>query len=132
MFYFINYFGPKNTLLYEFYLSAYTVLLSADKGIVLKDDYPINVFGINPAKWLQDLLAPFYIFIKMKFEGSVQSSEDLLNSGTVTCRGKQTQQLFWWTKEKAQFEITVNKGQVQSFTTISGNKKLQVTCVAEN
>ncbi|MBL0356749.1 MAG: urea transporter [Chitinophagaceae bacterium] len=132
MFHFTNYFGPKNTLLYQFYLSAYTVPMSSDKGITVSDNYPINVFGQNPVKWLQDILAPFYIFINMKFEGSVQGSQDVLNSSTITYVAKQTQQLFWWRKEKRNFEIEVSNGQLRSFCSTANNKKLTVTCIAEN
>lgn len=132
VFYFTNYFGPKDTLLYQFYLCAYTVLLSTDKGIVLKDNYPINVFGVHPARWLQDVLAPFYIFINMKFESTVQSEQDMLGSGKIYCRSKQTQQLFWHKKEKRNFDIEISNGQLQSFTVNSDNKKLTITCVAEN
>jgi urea transporter/murein DD-endopeptidase MepM/ murein hydrolase activator NlpD len=131
-FYFTNYFGPKNTLLYQFYLCAYKVLLSSDKDITVKDNYPIDVFGINPARWLQDLISPFYIFIKMKYEGKVQSSNDMLGSGTIHCSSRQVQQLFGMPKEKRQFEMEITNGQIQSFTSISNNKKIQATCTVEN
>jgi urea transporter/murein DD-endopeptidase MepM/ murein hydrolase activator NlpD len=131
-FYFTNYFGPKNTLLYQFYLCAYKVLLSSDKAITVKDNYPIDVFGINPARWLQDLISPFYIFIKMKFEGNVASSQDMLGSGTIHCSSKQVQQLFGWPTNKQQFEMEITNGQIQSFTSISNNKKIQATCTVEN
>jgi murein DD-endopeptidase MepM/ murein hydrolase activator NlpD len=131
-FYFTNYFGPKNTLLYQFYLCAYKVLLSSDKAITVKDNYPIDVFGINPARWLQDLISPFYIFIKMKFEGNVASSQDMLGSGTIHCNSKQVQQLFGWPTNKQQFEMEITNGQIQSFTSISNNKKIQATCTVEN
>ena len=132
VFYFTNYFGPKNTLLYQFYLCAYTMLLSSDKGIVLKDNYPINVFGMHPVRWLQDVLSPFYIFIKMKFESHVEASQAVLSSGKIKCNSKQTQQLFWCMKEKRNFEMEVSNGHLQSFTSTKNNIKLQVTCVAEN
>ncbi len=132
VFYFTNYFGPQNTLLYQFYLCAYKVLLSSDKAITVKDNYPIDVFGVNPAKWIQDLLSPFYIFIRMKYEGQVQVSQDMLGSGSIHCSSKQVQQLFGWPKEKRNFEMEISNGQLQSFSSTSNNKKLQVTCVAEN
>jgi len=132
VFYFTNYFGPKNTLLYQFYLCAYKVLLSSDKNIIVKDNYPIHLFGIHPVRWLQDLLSPFYIFIKMQYECCVQPSQDILSSGNVRCNSKQVQQLLGWPQEKFRFEMEISNGQLQSFTSTSGNKKLQVTCVAEN
>ena len=132
MFYFTNYFGPKTSLLYQFYLCAYTVLLSSDKDIVLKDNYPINLFAWSPVRWLQDIVSPFYIFIQMKFESSVEASQDMLSSGMVRYNSKQTQQLFWWIKEKRNFTLEVNNGQIQSFSSTTNNLKLLIKCVAEN
>lgn len=131
-FYFTNYFGPKNTLLYQFYLCAYKVLLSSDKNITVNDNYPLDVFGINPARWLQDLLSPFYIFIKIKFEGKVAISKDMLGSGTIHCSSKQVKQLFGWPKNIQQFEMEINNGQIKSFTSITNNIKLLITCTVEN
>ena len=132
MFYFTNYFGPKTSLLYQFYLCAYTVLLSSDKDLVVKDNYPINVFGWSPVRWLQDIVSPFYIFIQMKFESSVAASQDVLSSGSVQYSSKQTQQLFWWIKQKRTFTLEVNNGQIQSFSSTTHNLKLSIQCVAEN
>ncbi len=132
IFYFTNYFGPKTSLLYQFYLCAYTVLLSSDKDLVVKDSYPINVFGWSPVRWLQDIVSPFYIFIQMKFESSVASSQDVLSSGSVQYSSKQTQQLFWWIKQKRTFTLEVNNGQIQSFSSTTHNLKLLIQCVAEN
>ena len=132
MFYFTNYFGPKNTLLYQFYLCAYKVLLSNDNNIVIKDNYPIHVFGMNIVRWLQDFISPFYIFIKMKYEAEVTGSQDALGGGSIQCTSKQIQQLFGWTTLKKTSTIAVNNGQIQSFTTNSSKQKLTVQCVAEN
>jgi hypothetical protein len=133
MFYFTNYFGPKTSLLYQFYLCAYTVLLSSDKGIVLQDNYPINVFGWNPVRWLQDIVSPFYIFIQMKFESNVEASQDVLNSSSsIQYSSKQTQKLFWWIKEKRRFNLEINNGQIQTFSSTTNNLKLLIKCVAEN
>jgi urea transporter len=132
MFYFTNYFGPKNTLLYQFYLCAYKVLLSNDKNMVIKDNYPIQVFGKHIARWLQDIIAPFYIFIKMKYEAEVAGSQDVLGGGSIQYTSKQIQQLFGWPTQKKTFAIEINNGQIQSFTSNSKNQKLTVQCVAEN
>ena len=132
MFYFTNYFGPKNTLLYQFYLCAYKVLLSNDKNMVIKDNYPIQVFGMHIARWLQDIISPFYIFIKMKYEAEIAGSQDVLGGGSIQCTSKLIQQLFGWPTQKKTFEIEISNGQIQSFTSNSKNQKLTVQCVAEN
>jgi hypothetical protein len=55
-----------------------------------------------------------------------------LGSGTIHCSSRQVQQLFGMPKEKRQFEMEITNGQIQSFTSISNNKKIQATCTVEN
>lgn len=131
-FYFTNYFGPKNTLLYQLYLSAYKVLLSSDKAVTLTDNYPLNTAGINAWRWLQDLLAPFHIFIRLNFEGWATTKADQLGSGVVQLHSRQLLHFFGLRKEKGRFEITVENGRLQGFTFEREHKKTTVTCIAEN
>lgn len=132
VFYFTNYFGSKNSLLYFFYLSAYKVLLSTEKNIAVSDEYPINVFGLNPVRWLQDIVAPFYIFIKRKFESSVIADGGALANDNIIFTSSQTQQLFWQQKEISQSSVQISAGQLSSFTIKINHKTIQASCIAEN
>lgn len=127
-FYFTNYFGPKNSLLYFFYQSAYKVLLSTDKKITITDYFPLNVFGLHPLKWLQDILSPFYIFIRMRFECTVKQDENGLSTNSISFNSKQVHELFWKSKTQCTSDVTVENGHLKSFTIHLKNKSIQALC----
>ena len=128
VFYFTNYFGAKNTLLYYFYLAAYKVLLSSEKAIAVDDSFPLNVFGNHPLKWLQDLVAPFFIFMKMKYNSRVQQDEGLLPSGKINFESHLSKRVFIKNKEAMKATVEVENGQLQSFTIFSTSKTIKAIC----
>jgi urea transporter/murein DD-endopeptidase MepM/ murein hydrolase activator NlpD len=128
-FYFTNYFGSRKTLLYKFYQVAYKVLLSSDKKLSVKDYFPLNVYSVNPIKWLQDILAPFYIFIRMRFESEVQQNDGLLNNGSISFSSTQTLEIFGIDKQQSTATVNIENGQLHSFTIQTPNKTIQATCI---
>jgi urea transporter len=67
LFYFISFYGDKNSLLYNFYLAAYKVVFNSTEGISINDSFPLNITGNKPLLWLQDIIAPFYRFININY-----------------------------------------------------------------
>ncbi len=128
VFYFTNYFGERNTLLYYFYVSVFKVLLSSEKAITVTDSYPLNAFGIHPLKWLQDFVAPFFIFMKMKFNSIIQQNDGLLSSGRIVLESRQSKNIFLNNKETMKAKVEVENGQLQSFTIYLPNKTIEAKC----
>ncbi|MFT3912399.1 MAG: urea transporter [Ferruginibacter sp.] len=132
VFYFSNYFGSKRSLLYHFYLAAYKIVLSTDLNVTITDNYPLNVLGFHPLRWIQDLIAPFHIFIKIKYESNNKSTATMLGSGEVTLESKRINQWLWSKKEKSSASITIKNGEIQSFNFKSDSKNIQASCKKEN
>jgi hypothetical protein len=132
VFYFSNYFGTKKSLLYHFYLSAYKVVLSAEMNMTVTDNYPINVFGYHPLRWLQDIIAPFYIFIKIKYVSVHKTDGSMLSGGNIILQSKRMHQLLWHKKGKSVSEIFIHDGKIQSFNIQLHNKTIQASCKSEN
>ncbi len=127
-FYFTNYFGSKKTLLFLFYQATYKVVLSTDKQITVQDCFPLNVFTYNPFKWLQDVLAPFFIFINIYFESKIEKDDTVLGSGSITFSSKQFQQILWVEKLRSTAEVTITNNQVSSFNIQINNQTIKAVC----
>lgn len=127
LFYFTNYFGKKDTLLYLFYLAAYKVLLSSEKDISVNDNYPINILGFKPIRLIQDFIAPFSIFIKINYQSRVKK-ESGLSDPVIELKSTQNQSIFGITKEKMQSTIIVQNGVLHAFNVIINNKTIKATC----
>ncbi|WP_201982967.1 urea transporter [Hymenobacter rubidus] len=67
VFYFTAFYGSEASWLYLFYQAAYRVPLVSLPGQATHDVFPLSVVK-NPAlTWAQDVLAPFYRFLKPTF-----------------------------------------------------------------
>lgn len=80
---FTNYQGKKNTLLYYFYLAAYKFILGNYKGIKITDTYPANTLNNKMLIWLQDFIAPFYMFLKPQYQLFHHNSSDELSDDEI-------------------------------------------------
>jgi urea transporter len=127
-FYFTNFFGSKNSLLYLFYQVAYKVIMSSDKSLTVEDYFPLNTFQSNSIKWLQDLISPFYLFIRMRYTSTVKQDENLLQNAAISFESTQEQE-FFWSKKKLFTGITrINNGQLDSFTIQFNNQIIEAKC----
>ena len=67
VFYCTAFYGPKHSWLYLFYLAAYRVPLVSLPPPITHDTFPFPVVRNPLLTWTQDLLAPFYQFLKPTF-----------------------------------------------------------------
>lgn len=128
VFYFTNYFGKKDTLLHQFYQSAYKVLLSSERALTINDYFPINSFVSAPIKWIQDLLAPFYLFIRLRYESTVAVNTNQIGGSRQIIESYQIQELLWKTKQKTESSIIIENGKITEFSFNSKDRKTNAVC----
>jgi len=83
MFYFYDFEGSKSSLLFKFYLGTFKILLATYNDLVVKDIVPINHFNNKMVLWLQDFLAPFYLFTKANYVSKVLKTDSIHNPKDV-------------------------------------------------
>jgi urea transporter len=76
VFYFTRFYGDKRSILFLFYQSAYKINLSAH---VTTDYYAIDAEQFKPSLWLQDLIAPFFIFSQNIYSNYITPKNDGLS-----------------------------------------------------
>lgn len=67
VFYFTNFYGDTQSILYQFYLSVFKVVLSYLPQVTIKDVFPLSVVHTPIFRWLQDFAAPFIQIIKPSY-----------------------------------------------------------------
>ena len=132
LFRFTNYFGTRSGLLYQFYLAAYSILLSTEKTLPVQDQFPVNQLKNTPQRWIQDLLAPFVIFLKMDYYSVVSGESTLLGSGSVQCVSTISSPRFMQSKKIQQFSIQVAQSAIRSFTFTHNNQTITAICSPAN
>ncbi|MBN8686630.1 MAG: urea transporter [Chitinophagales bacterium] len=128
LFYFTNFYGNRNGLLYLLYITAYKILMSPETGIPVYDHYPQGLFGNWFTRWIQDLAAPFYLFTRWTYSSQLKV-HDGLSGGEITldCFGirrtgkKETNLL--------KGAVTIKGGAISGFTLNFNHQKTTVTCV---
>ncbi len=67
IFQFISFEGNKKSFLYKLYLSLYKVEQGYYKNLIITDNISIDTVFNNGRRILQDLLAPFHIYLNAKY-----------------------------------------------------------------
>lgn len=80
VFSFTQCYGDRKSLLHQFSVMAGKVLLSTEHQVKVRDKLPIPVIAPGPIRWLQDLVAPFGIFLKIEYQSEVRPA-DMLSIG---------------------------------------------------
>jgi urea transporter/murein DD-endopeptidase MepM/ murein hydrolase activator NlpD len=127
-FFFTSFYGDKSTLLYYFYVSAYRILLSTDSDFITTDQFPLQLSNSSILKWLQDLLAPFYIFSKLFYESkNTVTGNDIFNAA-ITINSRQVQRVLAKEKIIANNVIEISDNKISSFSFQSNHEVIKAIC----
>jgi len=126
--YFIHYTGNKHCLLYYFFMAAFQVQLGYYQDLSITDRYPLNLIYRQPLLGLQDLLAPFWKFLRSEYscrydwiDNDMAPSEiRLVSSARNLMAGKEI--------SRFDFTLTVNGTGIQKLTAGSGDLQLEAIC----
>jgi len=127
-FYCTQYYGTKKSLLFYFYQAAYSILLSTDQSTILKDQLPLTILPSNPLQWMQDILAPFYIFHQLHFVGSLHQQTDPLGGGKIVYRATINRKIGVKTVKQMDAAIHIDSRKMLSFTIQLPNKIIDAKC----
>ena len=128
VFYFTNFIGDKNSLLYLFYLSAYKILLSNERPVCITDSFPISITNKGLLRWIQDFTAPFKIFIKNKFESTIEETDGFLSNGSITINTKQERNMALFSHSISTSVIKIERDFIAYFSITFKDKTIQITC----
>ncbi len=128
LFYFISFEGDQQSLLYRFYLSCYKICLSTAMPLVTHDVFPLQISKSNLGKWLQDVVAPFYIFRSLHYQSENKSNISDTLSDEITIHSRQDLHYFKTKIQKSNSTIVVKDKQLNSFTFTQAHQSITVQC----
>lgn len=115
LFYFTHFTGDKSTLLYYFYLGAYKVVMGFSDKLQIHDILPATEFRKSIMTFIQDFIAPFYIFLRADFELEYIKFEDDFTSASIRFRSAAKMKLVNKLMHSYNFEFFVNNGRIETF-----------------
>ena len=130
VFYFTSFFGNKISLLYYFYLAAYKITQINLPDVISNDVYPLQLSSKKIALYLQDFVAPFFLFTKLKYQSYLK--EDAQNIHFREIKSFQNQEFFGMNKEIMNASIQIKNQKITSFNMVIKEKEISATWLLEN
>jgi urea transporter/murein DD-endopeptidase MepM/ murein hydrolase activator NlpD len=120
-FYFTDFYGDRDSLLYFFFLAAYRVVFTVDPSIKINDVYPIQIATGTATLWLQDIIAPFFQFITLRYENSC-----VADGQHIVINANQYKKVFNSKFNTMNAQITINGNELAGFRVNFNGKKVEV------
>lgn len=129
MFYFYDFEGDKNAVLFHFYLGFYRVLLGFYHDIQINDQVPLLHFNNKVISFIQDFIAPFYLFSQANYHSSTVFTDDVYSPQRIELKSAITTTLFNAILKKTTYNIVVSNNKIEQFSIQTNNKKQTFLCV---
>jgi len=129
MFYFYDFEGDKNAVLFYFYLGFYRVLLGFYNDIKINDQVPLLHFNNKIISFIQDFMAPFYLFSQANYQSSTVFADDVYSPQRIELKSAITTTLFNTTLKKIAYHIVISNNKIEEFTIQIKNNKQTFLCV---
>lgn len=120
--YFTHFEGDKNTLLFYFYTAFYKVPLGFYKHLSITDRLPLNIMKPGVLKFLQDFVAPFFLFLNASYELIFLKRTEDFTKNEIRMESRYRLKIFRRVLRKMNFEATLTKNTIASFTMKEGSK----------
>jgi urea transporter len=124
---FRSFSGDKDSIIYKFYQLNYKLALTFDKSISIKDQYTLDEVKMGYWTWLQDLLCPFYTFIKARFRLDYIEMDQDLNPENIVLRSFAEIEFFGKSNRLAESEMGIDKNGISYWQYRSGKQNIRIT-----
>ncbi|GAB3851774.1 hypothetical protein GCM10028822_18780 [Hymenobacter terrigena] len=129
VFYCTAFYGDESSWLYLLYLAAYRVPLASLPGQTVHDDFPLTVVRNPVLTWAQDVLAPFYRFLRPTFWAEeLPATAGQWPGGPVRLRSRVVVSGFGRTREVQAAELFFAEGRLAELRVRRATGSLNLTC----
>ena len=105
---FTKFYGDKKSALFIFYKSCYNVVLSYHQHLVIEDEFELDLMQDFDINFIQDFLAPFYVFKNYKYKLKYVHCDDDTLTNYVKLITKNINKKMFSTKLDTKFIIEID------------------------
>lgn len=127
-FYFTDYEGSRNSNLFHLYMSCYSVLLGAYPNLPLTDKLPLVHFNYPVFIWLQDMLAPFYLFTEARFSNKLSETNEQNFMDQILLTSNLQASLFGVNFKNNEYLISIGSKGIEEIILNEGKRKERWIC----
>jgi hypothetical protein len=128
MHFFTNFNGKKYSPLFWFYISLFKVPMGFQAGSRIQDALPVHQLFGGLLKYLQDFVAPLFLFLKAGYKLKLTESGDILLSDSVKMEAEITKMIAGRPKKTCTSKININPKGDFLINIETNDAKLKMTC----
>ena len=129
MFYFYDFEGSRKSLLFYFFLASYRVLLGCYENVEVTDSVSLNYFNSPLFQWLQDFVAPFYLFTKASYTSQSTKIDNVHQPSLTTIASSVESKFLNFNFRKVSFEIEIKENNIHKFSFTQNGTIKSYVCV---
>ena len=130
--FFTNFTGKRYSPLFWFFTSIYKVPIGFLPNSKISDTLPVNLLFEGPIKFIQDFIAPMFLFLKAEYQLKVKESGDILSSGDVEAEVLIAKKIFNKTVKECKFQIKISEEGKFEISVKLKNAKIKIACQNES
>lgn len=128
MMYFTHYSGCKKCFLYYFFLATFQVQLGYYQDLSIHDRYPLNLIFSHPLLGLQDLVAPFWKFLRSDYQCKYDWIDSDMSPSEIKLVSSARNSMAGRTLQKFNFTLHIDEKGIRQLVVDSRNLQLKATC----
>lgn len=129
MFYFTHYSGSKRSLLYYLFLATFQVQLGYYQELSIDDRYPLNLIFRHPLLGLQDLVAPFWKFLRSEYQCVYRWIDNDISPSEIRLSSTARNSIGGKSLQKFDFSLLIDENGIRQLVVDSPNIQLEAKCI---
>jgi murein DD-endopeptidase MepM/ murein hydrolase activator NlpD len=126
--YFTHFSGNKKCLLYYFFMAAFQIQQGYYQDLVIVDKFPLNLIYSQPLLGLQDMVAPFWKFLKSEFICKYEWIDSDMAPSEIRLASSAKNTMAGRTLQKLDFIMIINENGLYKIKVDSKDLQLEAIC----
>jgi len=126
--YFTNFTGTKKSALYWFFVVLFKVPFGFLPNSKVSDSIQLNMMFGGILKFLQDFVAPIFLFLKVDYDFTIKDSGDILSLGNIEMNGLITKKIAGRKVKEYQCKVNVTPDESFEIVVSFSDAKLKIVC----
>ena len=126
--YFTHFEGDQHCLLYYFFLATFQVQQGYYQDLTIRDKYPLNLIFKQPLLGFQDLVAPFWKFLRSDYSCRYDWIDNDMSPNEIKLVSKASNLLGNRILKQYDFILLIDQQGIRKFTATSKHLQLEAIC----
>ncbi len=128
LFYFTRFIGDKKSPLFDFYTSAYKVMLGFYENLKIEDQFPVNDIYDGFLKGALDVVSPFYSVVKADYEIVYDEMDGALEPEWIKFHSSLQVKALGSVRLEKEYRFELNQSGVSQFVVTQNGVQKTYTC----